>query len=164
MPTKNRRYNLKSREAKQVLSEISSRLKVDLNLKANVEIVESEAAAIYLLNGTPYFFKTETGEALPILTNREFTDKAAKIVVDMGAVPYVCKGADVMSPGIVRYEGEFAKGDLVLVVDVKFGKPLALGESLYSSVEASAIKKGPIVKTKHYVGDRIWNETKKLIE
>ena len=45
----------------------------------------------------------------------------------MGAIPYVCKGATVMAPGIVRVEGEFGKGDLVLIVDMKHGKALALG-------------------------------------
>ena len=82
----------------------------------------------------------------------------------MGAVPYVCKGADVMAPGIVRIEGEFSKGDLVLVVDVKFGKALALGESLMDAETAKATKKGPIVKTLHYVSDKIWDYTKTLTE
>ena len=82
----------------------------------------------------------------------------------MGAVPYVCKGATVMAPGIVRIEGEFGKGDLVLVVDMKFGKALALGESLMDAETARATKKGPVVKTLHYVGDKIWDYTKTLTE
>lgn len=164
MSTKKRRYSLKAKESRQVLSELSSKLRIDLDTKANVEVVEFEAGSIYLLNGKPCFFKTENGEALPILTYKEFTDKAPKIVVDMGAVPYVCKGADVMAPGIVRYEGNFAKGDIVLVVDVKYGKPLALGESLYNSEEANSLKKGAILKTKHYVSDKIWNFSKVFSE
>jgi PUA domain protein len=82
----------------------------------------------------------------------------------MGAVPYVCNGADIMAPGIVRVEGEFSKGDIVLVVDEKHGKPLALGEILYDAAEARNIKQGVIVKNVHYVSDKIWNFAKTLAE
>ena len=101
---------------------------------------------------------------MPTLLFAEFTAKAPKIIVDMGAVPYVCKGATVMAPGIVRYEGDFAVGDLVVVADMKFGKTLAIGESLMDSATAKNTKKGPIVKTLHYVGDKIWDYIKTIPE
>jgi PUA domain protein len=82
----------------------------------------------------------------------------------MGAIPYVCKGATVMAPGIVRYEGDFAVGDLVLVVDMKHGKALAVGEVLMDSATARATKKGPVVKTLHYVSDKIWDYIKTISE
>jgi PUA domain protein len=82
----------------------------------------------------------------------------------MGAVPYVCKGATVMAPGIVRIEGEFGKGDLVVVVDMKHGKALGLGESLLDAETAKQTKKGPVVKTLHYVSDKIWDYTKTLTD
>ena len=72
------------------------------------------------------YFSSQVTRVLPTLLFTEFTAKAPKIVVDMGAIPYVCKGATVMAPGIVRVEGEFGKGDLVLIVDMKHGKALAL--------------------------------------
>ena len=167
MPTKQRRYSLKTKEAKQILTEASTKLKLDLEAlfgaKANVEVVESDVGLIYLIGGKPLLYKT--GEkVLPTLLFSEFNAQAPKIVVDMGAVPYVCKGADVMAPGIVRIEGEFSKGDLVLVVDMKFGKALALGESLYDAENARNTKKGPVVKTLHYVSDKIWDYTKTLTE
>jgi PUA-domain protein len=165
MPTKQRRYALKTKEAKQILTEASEKLKLDLEAffgsKTNVEVVESDVGLIYLMDGKPMFYKTGD-RILPTLRFTEFTAKAPKIVVDMGAVPYVCKGADVMAPGIVRVEGEFAKGDLVLVVDIKFGKALALGESLFNSETVKQTRKGPIVKTLHYVSDKIWDYTKIL--
>ena len=167
MPTKQRRYTLKTKEAKQILTEASTNLKLDLDVlfgsKVNVEVVESDVGLIYLVGGKPLFYKAG-GKVLPTLLFSEFTAKAPKIVVDMGAVPYVCKGADVMAPGIVRIEGEFSKGDLVLVVDMKFGKALALGESLYDAENAKQTKKGPVVKTLHYVSDKIWDYTKTLTE
>jgi PUA domain protein len=128
-----------------------------------VEVVESDVGEVYLVSGKPLFFRSG-GKILPTLLFSEFVAKAPKIVVDMGAVPYVCKGADVMAPGIVRVEGEFSEGDLVLVVDVKFGKALALGESLMDAQLARQTKKGPVVKTLHYVSDKIWGYTKTLTE
>ena len=167
MPTKQRRYTLKTKEAKQILTEASKNLKLDIEAlfgsKVNVEVVESDVGAVYLIGGKPLLYKAGD-KVLPTLHFSEFTAQAPKIVVDMGAVPYVCKGADVMAPGIVRIEGEFSKGDLVLVVDMKFGKALALGESLYDAENAKQTKKGPVVKTLHYVSDKIWNYTKTLTE
>ena len=164
---KQRRYALKTKEAKQVLSEASAKVKLDLDAlfggKATVEVVESEVGEVYLIGGKPLLYKAGD-KILPTLHFTEFTAKAPKIVVDMGAVPYVCKGATVMAPGIVRIEGEFGVGDLVLVVDMKFGKALAVGESLLEASVAKQTKKGPVVKTLHWVSDKIWDTTKTLTE
>ena len=165
MPTQ-RRYPLKTKEAKQILDEASKTLKLDMETlfgKSTVEVVESDVGEIYLIGGKPLLYKAGD-KILPTLHFTEFTSKAPKIVVDMGAVPYVCKGATVMAPGIVRIEGEFGKGDLVLVVDMKFGKALALGESLMDAETARQTKKGPVVKTLHWVSDKIWDYTKTLTE
>jgi len=167
MPTKQRRYPLKAKEAKQIVEEASKTLKLDLETlfgsKVNVEVVESDVGLIYLIDGKPVLFKAGD-RVLPTLLFTEFTAKAPKIVVDMGAIPYVCKGATVMAPGIVRIEGEFSKSDLVLVVDMKHGKALALGESLLDAQTARNTKKGPVVKTLHYVSDKIWGYIKTIAE
>jgi PUA-domain protein len=166
MPAK-RRYSLKIKEAKQILTEGSTNLKLDLETlfggKTNVEVVESDIGLFYLIGGKPLLFKAGD-KILPTLHFVEFIMKVPKIVVDMGAVPYVCKGASVMAPGIVRIEGNFGKGDLVVVVDMKFGKSLGLGETLMDSETAKATKKGPIVKTFHWVSDKIWDATKTINE
>jgi PUA-domain protein len=163
--TKHRRYALKSKQAKQLLSEISERLKVSadalFDAKANVEVFEADVGEIYLVNGKPLFFKV--GEKLlPTLLFPDIVLHTPKIVVDMGAVPYVCNGADVMAPGVVCVEGEFGKGDLVLILDEKHGKPLSVGESLYDAETARNTKQGAIVKNVHFVSDKIWNLAKTL--
>ena len=166
MPTKNRRYPLKTKEAKQIIEETSKILHLDMETlfgKATMEVVDSDVGEVYLIGGRPLLYKSNE-KILPTLHFSEFISKTPKIVVDMGAVPYVCKGATVMAPGIVRIEGEFSKGELVTIVDVKFGKALAHGESLMDSPTAKQTKKGPIVKTQHYVSDKIWDYTKTLIE
>jgi PUA-domain protein len=167
MPQKQRRYSLKSKDAKLILNEVAERLKVNVDAlfgsKAKVEVVKVELGQIYLIGGNPLFFKVGA-RVLPTLLFQDFAALAPKVVVDMGAVPYVCKGADVMAPGIVRVEGEFGKGELVLVVDEKHGKSLALGESLYDSETARSTKQGAVVKNFHFVSDKIWNFVKTLTE
>jgi len=167
MLKKQRRYFLKSKEAKLILHEVSERLKVNVEAffgsKANVEVVEVDFGKIYLVDGKPLFFKVGA-RVLPTLLFQGFARRAPKIVVDMGAIPYMCNGADVMAPGIVRVEGEFGKGDLVLVVDEKHGKPLALGESLYDAESVRNAMQGAVVKNVHFVSDKIWNFAKTLAE
>ena len=158
---------MKTKEAKQIIEEASQKLKLNLeevlNAKANVEVVESDVGLVYLISSKPVLFRLEN-KVLPTLLFTEFISRAPKVIVDMGAIPYVCKGATVMAPGIVRIEGEFGVGDLVLVADMKHGKALALGESLIDSATAQQTKKGPVVKTLHYVSDKIWDFIKTFTE
>jgi PUA domain protein len=130
--------------------------------KANVEVVETEAGEIYLINTKPLMFKADT--VLPLLGFTEFVAAAPKITVDMGAIPFVCKGANVMAPGIRKVEGEFQKGDLLVVVDEKHGKALAIGESMLDATVFRETKKGPVIKTLHYVSDKYWDAAKLLNE
>ncbi len=166
MAQKQRRYSLKSKQAKLLLNEVSERLNINVEAlfgpRVNVEIVESSVGNVYLVNEKPLFFNLEE-RLWPTLLFQDFVSLAPKIVVDMGAIPYVCNGADVMAPGIVRVEGEFAMGDLVLIVDEKHGKPLAVGESLLDSYNVRNTKQGAVVKNVHYVSDKIWNFIKTLI-
>jgi predicted RNA-binding protein (TIGR00451 family) len=47
---------------------------------------------------------------------------------------------------------------------MKHGKALALGESLLDTEDAKQTKKGPVVKTLHYVSDKIWDYIKTIAE
>lgn len=165
MSKKYRRYFLKAKETKVLLSKASEKLKFDLeklfDVKANMELVESDLGEILLINGKPLLAKIEES-IFPTLVFKEAFALAPKVVVDMGAIPYVCNGANVMAPGIVRFEGEFKKGDLVFVVDEKHGKPIAVGESLYDIDAAKKAKQGAVVKNVHFVGDKIWKLIKEF--
>ena len=158
---------MKPKEAKQIIEEVSQNLKVNveefLDNKTNIEVVESEVGLIYLISSKPLLYRLDN-RVMPTLLFADFISKAPKVIVDMGAIPYVCKGATVMAPGIVRVEGEFNTGDLVIVADMKHGKALALGESLMDSATTRQTKKGPVVKTLHYVSDKIWDYIKTVVE
>jgi len=75
-------------------------------------------------------------------------------VVDAGAVRFVVNGADIMNPGIVNADPEIAPGDLVVVVEERYRKPLAVGRALIPGTEMKG--EGKAVKSMHHVGDLIW--------
>jgi len=156
---------LKEKESKELLERASQRFKVSLKQvlgeKAGIEVVETEFGEVCLIDGKPVLVVTEAA-VYPALVSKELFEMLPKIVVDMGAVPFVCKGANIMAPGIRRFEGSFAKGDIVFVVDEKHGKPLALGEATYDVEEAKNVKRGMVIKNIHYVGDSIWKLIKDL--
>jgi PUA domain protein len=162
-----RRYSIKSKEAKHLLIEVSQRFDYNfdslLSSKPKVEIVETTAETIFLIEGKPLFFK-RLDIVVPTLFFTEFLSILPRVIVDMGAVPYVCKGANIMVPGIVKIEGEFEKSELVLIVDEKHAKSLALGLSLFSSNEIRSMKKGVVIKSIHFVSDKIWDMAKTLFE
>jgi PUA-domain protein len=159
MPGKHRRYFLKEKESKELLERASQRFKVSLKQilgeKTSIETVENELGRVCLIDGKPVLFVAE-GSVYPTLVSRELFEMLPRIIVDMGAVPFVCKGANIMAPGIRRFEGSFVKGDIVFVADEKHGKPLALGIAEYDIEDAKNLKKGMVVKNIHYVGDSIW--------
>jgi len=164
MPEKFRRHFLKAREAEALLNKASERLVVlrrIVNAEVDVELIQTEFAEIYLINGKPILAKFE-GNVFPTLVFNEFLASSPKVFIDMGAIPHVCNGANVMAPGITHFDGEFKKGDFVLVVDERHGKPIAIGEIVYDVDAAKAATQGVVVKNVHFVGDRIWNFLKQL--
>jgi PUA-domain protein len=160
MPKKRRRYFLKEKESKRFLLEVSKTLGTDverlLGSKTRVELNETETTEIFVFNGRPLLARSN-GALFPTLSFEELFSFIPKIVVDMGAIPYVCKGADVMAPGVVAIEGEFRENDLLLIVDERHGKPLAVGVALFSSEAMKTVSHGKIVKNLHYIGDKLWN-------
>ena len=165
MPTTRRRYTLKSKQAKTILNAAQQEVKGNkdavFSSRPKVEIVEADVGEIYLVNGKPLLFKSES-RIMPTLFYENFVAQAPKIVVDMGAVPHVCNGADVMAPGIVKIIGEFKKSELVVVIDERHKKPLALGESLCNAEKMRESEQGAVIKNLHYVSDKIWNFAKVL--
>ena len=75
----------------------------------------------------------------------------------MGAVKFVAKGADVMSPGIVGADSGIQEGDFVIIIEETHRKPLAIGKALISGEEMVERNEGKAVKAIHYIGDNLWN-------
>ena len=100
------------------------------------------------------------GELIPVLVNDEVLAKFPRVVVDMGAVPHVTGGADIMAPGIRSVLGNFSSSQLVVIVDEKHDKHLAVGRSLLDSTALKQTRKGKVVENLHYVGDTVWEVVK----
>jgi len=157
-----RRHFIKVKDFRRLLESLPKPLRDELlqglSKKFNVEVGEAgEGFKIYLVDGKPLLLVDRDGRVMPPLTDFGRLALLPQVVVDRGAIPHICNGADVMRPGIVQVEGEFDGNSLVVVVDVDHRKPLALGVALLSSQEVRRCEKGKMVKTIHYVGDKIWN-------
>jgi len=98
---------------------------------------------------------------LPFLSEIEMLEKFPTVTVDMGAVKFMCKGANLMRPGIKKFT-EFEKDKIVCIVEESQHKFLAVGKSLVSSSELETMEKGEVIKNMHYISDRFW-ETGKTI-
>ena len=120
-----------------------------------VEEAETEdGVKVYLLDDEILLFKSE--ENIYPTLRCECVDDLPAVIVDMGAIPFVCKGADIMAPGITEIKTQFDEGTLVVVRDTKHNKALALGKALKESKAIISEKKGKVVHNLHYVGDKIW--------
>jgi len=98
---------------------------------------------------------------LPFLSETKMLDKFPNVMVDMGAVKFMCKGANVMRPGIKKFT-EFEKDQLVCIVEESQHKFLAVGKAIVSSSKLESMEKGEVIKNIHYISDRFW-ETGKTI-
>ena len=100
-------------------------------------------------------------EYIPFLSETQTLEKFPYVIVDMGAVKFMCKGANVMRPGIKKYS-EFQKDSIVCIVEESHHKFLAVGKTLVSSDEMSNMEKGEVIKNLHYISDKFWEIGKTL--
>ena len=75
---------------------------------------------------------------LPFLGNNNLIESFPYVLIDMGAVRYVCNGANIARPGIIKFES-FLKDKIVIVKDKDYQKPLAVGLSLCDSPISKSI-------------------------
>lgn len=160
MPKNPQRQFLREKEARRILCEFSRKIGCTTEKifgpKPRIEVVETQDAEFFLINGKPLIARLN-GVLFPTLIFSEALSFLPQIVVDMGAVPYVCNGADIMAPGLCKITGEFKENDLLQVIDERYGKPLAVGVALFDSRSTRKIEHGKIVKNIHHISDKIWS-------
>ncbi len=116
-----------------------------------------EGFTIYKVHG--FLLAEKGGRIFPTIHeehNRRILDSLPSIIVDMGAVPYVARGADVMRPGIREFRGSFRRGGIVVIRDEKNLKPLSISLALKDSDKCLVMEKGKVAENLHHVNDRIW--------
>jgi len=125
-----------------------------------LEEAKVEDVKFYIIGGIPAFIIIEDKPIPTLQLLLKLKDLKSYglpiVVVDMGAVSRIIKGADVMVPGIMRLEGSFNVNDIVVVIDEKYGKPIAVCTALMSYDEIIASSKGKALKNLHHIGDKLW--------
>jgi len=150
---------LKDREVKSLLRDFTRsypNIGLPESAKDFDEVVVGEDV-VYFVDGAPLIVRVKAG-LLPSLKFTKAIDSLPRVVVDMGAVAHIANGADVMRPGIKDVRGDFGKGQLVVIVDERFSKPIALGVAGVDSEEMRRASKGKVIRSVHYVGDELWKK------
>lgn len=148
---------------KSEMAGIVRRLETDLGAEAElfagerIEVAETGGPVrFYFVDREPLLFE-RGGVLFPTLRGamaRPF--RARRITVDMGAVPYVVNGADIMRPGIVAISDDVLADRPALVVEERHGKPLAVCIARLDAGAMRAETDGKVCKNIHHVGDEIW--------
>ena len=154
-----RRHALRNGDFKLLKEKLSKIIEgsIDLLFKEGAELVITESAELYAENKIVLAFKVDERVIPSLRALNEGLVKLPTITVDMGAVPYVTNGADIMAPGITQVTEGLVAGDIVTIIDENFGKSLAVGELLFDSDKIKQTEKGKVIKNLHYVNDSIWS-------
>ncbi len=169
-----RRVRLSNKEVKELARSLgkAGELLKDADV---VEVAEIEGGrALYIVDSQPALLKAQIaglGEAimpsLYLIHKTQLGQKAISlypsVVVDAGAVKHILNGADVMRPGIKGIEGDFNKGDPVLILDEK-KRVVAVGIALYDKKELESMERGKVIYNAHYLGDKIWKLSIELVK
>ncbi len=147
-------------ETNQLLKTVSKRWKIDIPKIKNLKVYEIDED-IQLITGKEIKILKKGNEYLPFLSEVETLKKFPFVQVDMGAVKFMCKGANVMRPGIKKFS-DFSKDDIVCIVEESQNKFLAVGKAEADSSKLENMKNGEILKNLHYISDKAW-ETAKTI-
>ena len=160
------RKTIPNHDVKALNEKLKSIFNIDefFSKKDRVEVIEpkgSEKEKILLKNGEPTFVEKE-GTVIPELHFILKKNILKKITIDMLAIKFIINGADIMRPGIVAADETIKEGEIVVIIDQKNQKPLAIGKALVSSETLKTMDKGKAVKNLHYAGDEVWLTTSAL--
>jgi PUA domain protein len=149
------KINLVSKsETVQILKSVSDDWKLELPKIKNLKVYYIDSNAQIIIGDGIKILNVD-GCYIPLLSEDTILEKLANVIVDMGAVKFMCNGANVMRPGIKKYT-EFKKGDIVCIREESQNKFLAVGKAIMGSSELESISKGEIIKNIHYVSDKYW--------
>jgi len=147
-------------ETSEILKIVSERWKIEFPKIKNLKVHQISNEAQIIIGKGIKILKIDD-DYLPFLSETETLKKFPNVMVDMGAIKFMCKGANVMRPGIKKFT-EFEKDRIVCIIEESHQKFLAVGKAMVSSTELENMEKGEVVKNLHYVSDKFW-ETGKTI-
>jgi PUA domain protein len=150
------RHHLKGSDARKIIAQIEPFLGDSSVLrKSSLEMaINDEGLDIIFVNGRPLPMMVEGKPFFTVQGAIELVPVKRLVMVDTGAVRFVVNGADIMKPGIVSADPGIAAGDLVVIIEERHNKPLAVGIAMVAGAEMKG--EGKAVKSLHHVGDSIW--------
>lgn len=152
-----KKTTLSKKELKSINSQIKELYNIENLLPRDSFVVLAEDKYIIVNNEVVLFYKDKL--LLPSLKLLLKNNFLKKITVNMGAVPFVVKGADIMCLGITKIEPDIKKDDVVSIVDEKNLKPIAVGQALFSADDIEKMETGKVILNLHFVGDEVWKFT-----
>ena len=147
-------------ETTQLLKIVAEKWKMEIPKVKNLKVYEIDDE-VNLITGKEIKILKIKDEYLPFLSEISTLKKFPFVQVDMGAVKFMCKGANLMRPGIKKFS-EFSKNDIVCIVEESQNKFLAVGKSEVDSSELETMDKGEVLKNLHYISDKTWEISKTL--
>lgn len=164
------RHHLRSDEIGRIESVVAEQLGVTLTGEQYERVEFDDAIDVVLVDGEPLiaYFEGERRESIsedeesePFLTVRganEYPPEHHVVTVDSGAVSFVSDGADVMRPGITEADESIEAGDLVVIVEERHKKSLAIGRASVNGTEMLG-DSGKVIDSIHFVGDELFDLT-----
>ena len=153
--------NLMSKtETSDVLNQVSKKWNREIPKIKNIKVHYVDDISQILVGENFKVLRLEN-EFIPFLTESKLLESFPNVMVDMGAVKFMCNGANVMRPGIKSHT-EFSKDEIVCIVEESQQKFLAVGKSLVHSSEMKEMSKGEVVKNLHYISDKYWEINKTI--
>jgi len=145
-------------ESADILRSVSDKWKIELSKNKNLKVhyLDNDAQIII---GNGFKILKIMNEYFPFLSETSLLEKFPNVMVDMGAVKFMCNGANVMRPGIRNYT-EFKKNEIVCVIEESKRKFLAVGIAILDSSELDGMSKGEVIKNIHYISDKYWEAGK----
>jgi PUA domain protein len=150
-----KQVTLSKKEIKELNTEINTTYGLEDFFSTDDFVTLAEDRYVLKDGEVTFFYKEEL--LLPSLKLVIKNNFLKNIIVDMGAVPFMAKGSDLMRPGVVGVDAYVKEGDIVAIVDEKNMKPLAIGQSLFSKDEIQEMEAGKVVLNIHHVSDEVWD-------
>ncbi len=151
------RHPVNKREARELNAAFTTAHDLSFDFRpGQVEIARAPDFTALLEGGQITGARWESGAHLTVRGLLARPLKEGWVQVDMGAVPYVHNGANVMAAGINATAPDIRAGQLVWVREERHHRPLAVGEALLDGTEMVTRSRGKAVRTLHYLGDTIW--------
>ena len=158
-----KKWVLSRRDSAETIAKIESSLGLALNLPKSAQAHCSEPGEGAVFAVIADFEFVQSGEAyFPYLGSQATLALFPQVFVDEGAIKFLLNGADVMRPGIRKFDDWGPAGKMVVVREEKKGRAIAVGPSEVTSEEVRGMTKGGCIGNVHHLGDKYWNMHKSL--